>query len=894
MVRLLNNTLALTALAFLFFGSVPASAAPFAPFANPPAQSVIQIVASAGALCLDDNSTTGSPLGSQPCVASGSRQLFKFVSLGNGAYNIEGVASGLCLDSQGVFEDACASGLLSQQWVLNQNSDDSYNIVSIDKVHALSAASSAGKLAVAIYSPGSTAQEFNLSLPSYYADMPVQSTIQSGKYCIEDSDQGAQIGQQSCQTSGYDQQFSFESSGDGYFRIAGVNSNLCLDAAELASATLIETPCMAGVRSQEWAILHNLDGTYTISSFLGAYSLSAPAGAGAIQIASSHTGFPNQEFKINLPSYVTNPLVYSGGPVLGKNCPVDASVITPGNANGFNSNLPCIQSILGYDAIQDGGFQQGFEISSPTLGANGLNNITGTLNLPSNPAGSPSWTLTQVDSAKSIGPTDLTPTTNNTALWQDTYKSIQVLPGSYLELAVNGIAEWNNVPPAAASVLKAWPHLGITQPFVFAAPSQFQIPASQQAQDYAMPSLGHINHIYLSMTEQLRSIELGAAGSKNLIHTPIFIKAVNLNPAYSQAQGNGQGIFMNISGYDSLNEIQQPVTVGYAGSMGALAYSTGFPFWSPIQYNTYEPITYYGDLAPTIKQALANAFSQHALTSTNLNDYYIQSFSSGWEAPLNANGNVRMSNISLRVFDSYHPMPFEFNTNGDLQGWNMSMNGVNVPSELSNQAGAEFAVPTNTESASFTSPFLDIDAAHVNRVLVSSVYAPKGAGQSALTLRWQTTTSSGFVSSQSVTVANDVWNNTVFNMSQNPLWSGNIHQLQLTVSGATGAALAAGPLVIGHVRFSRAPVLNYYSSKYNYVIGTKFGPGYVNAPTPSSTAFLSYSVSPQLPAGLNFNTLSGAITPTTLTAKSPYAPYVVTGYSPEGNVSTNLTIGVTK
>jgi hypothetical protein len=880
---------------------------PFTPFSSAAPQSVIQVGQSSSNLCLAESSVAGSALSSQACAAHGAGQTFNFVARGNGYYNIVDEASGLCLDGQGVPEVAgtgvvhntCLSGIRSQQWMINPNADYSYSIVSFDKRHSISVVASTGPVLITNYSAGASAQEFSLSIPSYFAYMPVQSVIRSGSSCLADSGQGTTIAEQACSAHGAGQLFSFVSTGDGYFHIAGVSSGLCLDATDYLKGKIVENVCMSGVRSQEWGIKKNANGTYTLSSYLGAYSLAADASAGPVNIVASQLNAATQEFRIKLPFYITNPLVYNGGPAVVQNCPEDAAIFTAANANGFNSNLSCIQSMLGYEAIRDGGFQQGFNIVTPVQGSSAS---LGHLQMPPSaeavPSAPPAWSLGQTDSKASIEPSDLTPTNDNTVLWQDTYKSIRVKPGAYVELGMKGIEEWNNLPPSSNLNKIGWPHLLLAQGLTERLPCGLNpIPASEQAQTFGLPPISHINNIYFSMTAQLREFELGAPGSTNPLHTPMFVAISNLNPLNNVKGANlgyGQGVLLNISGYSSVTSNQAPNTRGVFmpinNGAGDTTYGTGFGFWSPIAYNTFQPITYYGDIAPAIKNGLLNSIALGQLTSKNLDDYYIQALTAGWEAPLNANGMIRFSDISMRVFDSYHPMPYEFNVTGDLQGWNMAVNGSNAAPILGNFGGATFKIPAGSSRVAFTSPVLDIDASRVNRVNVRAIYNSQIAGKTPLTLSWQTTTSSGFSASQSVSITNDQWGNYVFDLSQNPLWTGNINQLQLSLEGVE---LTDGYFDIGHVRFSRDPVLNYLASSQTYKVGTAVLSATTNAPNQASSAFLSYSVSPALPDGLILNPATGAITGTPTTPEAN-GSYTVTGTSPDGSASDVLSISVSK
>jgi len=101
--------------------------------------------------------------------------------------------------------------------------------------------------------------------------------------------------------------------------------------------------------------------------------------------------------------------------------------------------------------------------------------------------------------------------------------------------------------------------------------------------------------------------------------------------------------------------------------------------------------------------------------------------------------------------------------------------------------------------------------------------------------------------------------------------------------------LGAMLLSFGCRELVEAPVsLGYSTNPAVYTVGTAIP---TNSPTNGGGKVDSYSVSPTLPAGLNFDTASGAITgtPTTVSAA---ASYTVTGTNTAGSATASLTITV--
>jgi len=82
--------------------------------------------------------------------------------------------------------------------------------------------------------------------------------------------------------------------------------------------------------------------------------------------------------------------------------------------------------------------------------------------------------------------------------------------------------------------------------------------------------------------------------------------------------------------------------------------------------------------------------------------------------------------------------------------------------------------------------------------------------------------------------------------------------------------------------------LTYASNPAIYILGTDIP---VNTPTSTGGAVVSYSVAPELPAGLTFNTATGAISgiPTVVSAATDYT---VTAVNSGGSASVNLNITV--
>jgi gliding motility-associated-like protein len=207
-----------------------------------------------------------------------------------------------------------------------------------------------------------------------------------------------------------------------------------------------------------------------------------------------------------------------------------------------------------------------------------------------------------------------------------------------------------------------------------------------------------------------------------------------------------------------------------------------------------------------------------------------------------------------------------------------------APTLNTNTAGTTTYYVSQINQALYESPrsvlTVNVNALPAAPVVVSPVNYSLGAPASALTataltghtLNWYTVSSGGTSTS------------TAYTPSTNAIGTVNFY-----VSQTNSTLGCEGPrATIAVITAIAAPAGLSYTTPNVYTVGTA-----ITALNPTSTggAIASYAISPSLPAGLTFNTTTGAISGTP-TVVSTQTSYVVTGTNASGTVTATVVITV--
>ncbi len=123
---------------------------------------------------------------------------------------------------------------------------------------------------------------------------------------------GAPLQQYGCNGTAA-QSFSFNATGDGFYRIVpGTNSALCLDAPASNGSQVTQATCNTSRATQKWGVSQNADGTYQVKTQDGARCLNmsgANSNDGSALI--TWTCGPDSNMKFTMAGF-TPPLPYSG------------------------------------------------------------------------------------------------------------------------------------------------------------------------------------------------------------------------------------------------------------------------------------------------------------------------------------------------------------------------------------------------------------------------------------------------------------------------------------------------------------------------------------------------------------------------------------------------------
>lgn len=226
-------------------------------------------------------------------------QKFAIKKNSDNTYTIENLASGKVLDVAGggtqngtnVWQHA-ANGTCAQKWTFLKNADDSYTIKSScsGKVLDIAGGSIRNNGNVQIYeSNGTIAQKFTLDL---IQDFPKEQVVSDGIYKIVAASNntygltvannylyaGANV--QLGRSSQKESQFAIRHVGNGFYRVANINSLRALDVAGGNGfiGANIQQYDWNGTKAQLWTFKKNSDNSYTIMSRTNLLCMDASGG----------------------------------------------------------------------------------------------------------------------------------------------------------------------------------------------------------------------------------------------------------------------------------------------------------------------------------------------------------------------------------------------------------------------------------------------------------------------------------------------------------------------------------------------------------------------------------------------------------------------------------------
>lgn len=252
---------------------------------------------------------------------------------------------------------------------------------------------------------------------------------------------------------------------------------------------------------------------------------------------------------------------------------------------------------------------------------------------------------------------------------------------------------------------------------------------------------------------------------------PLYLAIQNLvqgDPEY------GKYFWLGICLYDDRVPMS-PLYVNGDKGTGALIYQPAFANFANSSVHSGSIVHVTGDMIPFVRLGLQAAVERGYLNSTDLHKYYVGGMNVGWEVTGLNNGTIEIGNFSLKQYTPQNPKSYEFNRDGDAEGWTSSL-----ASNGRGPVNGKWILVWKGNDHRLISPTLRIDASVVKKIIVKTVI--DGLSSHYLQLRWSTEAEEVFDerNSQGMEVKNDgLWREFVFDMSNDHRWNGIVRRLQI-------------------------------------------------------------------------------------------------------------------
>jgi len=450
-------------------------------------------------------------------------------------------------------------------------------------------------------------------------------------------------------------------------------------------------------------------------------------------------------------------------------------------AFGLFALAPSAQAL---ELIEDPGFRRGFNVLDRDTGQ-----ILGTLQMPGS-QGAPIWKLAEWGSQSSLYGKQPIQISSGAYKWADAYKALYAAPyetaDSDLVLAMNADNEFGGVYRTEND---SWPHLLVQQ-------------ALHQAGN---PSIGEMNELLVRFNAKLRYSNRNIkTGYDQSIHASQFVMFYTVQNRNTQSPGFGDYLWLGVPIYDDRYAMlpqSSHVDRGNDNKPGTdkLIYRIASSDVSSTSMHTGGTVEFRGDLLPHAKLALQEAWSRGLLTdSMNYNDYYIGGMNTGWEITGLNIATVQLNDLSLQAYSPRHPKNFEFNTNGDREGWAYHR----MTEQFGGPSSGKWYFACDDTDPKLISPALDIDAGSVKKVIIRMANAGNALAASKLQVFWKRSDQDYFSEGKSKTIAipNDgSWKEHLIDLTGHSQWYGDITAIRIDpVRYGNGSWIA-----VDYVRFAQ-------------------------------------------------------------------------------------------
>lgn len=269
---------------------------------------------------------------------------------------------------------------------------------------------------------------------------------------------------------------------------------------------------------------------------------------------------------------------------------------------------------------------------------------------------------------------------------------------------------------------------------------------------------------------------------------PLYMTIQNL------AQGDaeyGKYFWLGLCTYDD-RVLMSPLYVNGDIGTGALIYQPAFSNFANVSVHSGSIVHVSGDMMPFVRLGLQAAVERGFLNSTDLKKYYVGGMNIGWEMTGLNDGTIEIGALSLKQYTAQNPKSYEFNFDGDSEGWKASSN---LNQHIDGPRDGRWILEPTEDGSYIISPSMMIDTSIVKKVVINMIT------DNNVQLFWSKNNEDSFDENDSIwiEVKNDgKWHEYVLDLSKHSRWNSIVRQFRIDlVQHGHGAGFG-----IDYIRFA--------------------------------------------------------------------------------------------
>lgn len=363
--------------------------------------------------------------------------------------------------------------------------------------------------------------------------------------------------------------------------------------------------------------------------------------------------------------------------------------------------------------------------------------------------------------------------------WDTADKRVILFQDHRIQLAVNADHEYGGRYKAPNA---PWVHLLMQQTI---GPTGGSLPLSEVTDLHW--DLG-VHLLYMD-----RHIQPGFNSNLHAAIFPLYLTIQNLvhgDPEY------GKYFWLGIGLYDDRVPMTSLYVNGDAGT-GSLIYSPAFSNFATTSVHSGSIVHVSGNMMPFVRLGLQAAMERGFLHSNDLSRYYVGGMNVGWEITGLNIGTIEIANMSLKQYTAKNPRSYEFNIQGNREGWSILSD---IEPVLNGPINDRWIIKPKGNDPQILSPSLTLDTTAVKKLIIRISSEKKS--DEYLQVFWSASdNSNSFSESSSISIkikSGSSWEEYTLDLSSNINWHGIVRRLRIDpVRSGDGSHFS-----IDYIRFS--------------------------------------------------------------------------------------------